>query len=156
MLSHAAIGSSDQTSPTGLSFRPAVESDLPVLLQLLAVLDSDGQPPLPLDQARAVFTRMATYPDYTVWLAEDGSTLVGTYSLLVMDNLGHRGAPAGVVDNVAVPNDRQGRGIGRAMMQHAMTQCRGRAPRIVRVGAARGDLDGAVLVAIARLRDQPE
>ena len=127
MLSHAASGTSEPTAPSGLAFRPAVEPDLPALLQLLAVLDSDGQPPLPLEQARAVFARMATYPDYTVWLAEAGGALVGTYSLLVMDNLGHRGAPEGVVENVAVANDHQGRGIGRAMMQHAMAQCRGRA-----------------------------
>lgn len=127
MPSRAAIGPSDPDSPAGLSFRPATETDLPALLLLLAVLDSDGQPPLTLDQARRVFTRMGTYPDYTVWLAEAGNALVGTYSLLVMDNLGHRGAPEGVVENVAVAADRQGRGIGRAMMQHAMAQCRGRA-----------------------------
>ena len=127
MPSHAASGPSNPESATGLSFRPAAEPDLSALLLLLAVLDSDGEPPLTLAHARRVFIRMGTYPDYTVWLAEEGSALVGTYSLLVMDNLGHRGAPEGVVENVAVAADRQGRGIGRAMMQHAMAQCRGRA-----------------------------
>ena len=127
MPSHAASGPSNPESPTGRSFRPAAEPDLSALLMLLAVLDNDGEPALTLARARRVFTRMGTYPDCTVWLAEEGSAVIGTYSLLVMDNLGHRGVPKGVVENVAVAADHQGPGIGRTMMQHAMAQCRGRA-----------------------------
>jgi len=107
-----------------VAFRPAATADLPALLDLLAILDAAAKPPLTLAQAQQVFARIQTYPDYTVWLAEEGNALVGTYSLLVMDNLGHRGAPEGVVENVAVATDRQGHGIGRQMMHHAMEQCR--------------------------------
>jgi GNAT superfamily N-acetyltransferase len=40
-----------------------------------------------------------------------------------MDNLGHGGAPEGVVENVVVEGSRRGRGIGRAMMRFAMDRC---------------------------------
>jgi ribosomal protein S18 acetylase RimI-like enzyme len=124
-----------------IALRCAVESDLPVLLDLLAVLDADGQPPLTLDQARRVFARIASYPDYAIWLAEEDGQPVATYSLLIMDNLGHRGAPEGVIENVAVAARCQGRGIGRAMMQHAMDQARTRCcyKLVLSSNVARGD-----------------
>ena len=43
---------------------------------------------------------------------------------LIMDKLGKRGTPAGVVEDVAVLPSRQGQGIGRAMMEHARAECR--------------------------------
>src|SRR5262249_28082776 len=50
--------------------------------------------------------------------------VVGTYSLVIMDKLGKRGRPAGVLEDVAVSPARQGQGIGRAMMAHALEECR--------------------------------
>lgn len=124
-----------------LVFRPATAGDLPALLDLLAVLDADGRPPLTIDQAGSVLARIATYPDYRVWLVEEDGAAVGTYSLLIMDNLGHRGAPEGVVENVAVARGCQGRGIGRAMMEHAMAEARGRScyKLVLSSNLARGD-----------------
>lgn len=50
--------------------------------------------------------------------------MVGTYALLIMHNLAHRGAPSAIVEDVVVAQDQQGRGIGRRMMAHAMQQAR--------------------------------
>ena len=50
--------------------------------------------------------------------------MVGTYCLILVQKLGKRGTPAGVVEDVAVLPGRQGRGIGRAMMEHALAECR--------------------------------
>ncbi|WP_296926350.1 N-acetyltransferase [Polaromonas sp.] len=47
--------------------------------------------------------------------------MVGTFTLLIMDNLGHLGAPSAVVEDVAVDPACQGQGIGKAMMRHAIT-----------------------------------
>jgi GNAT superfamily N-acetyltransferase len=109
------------------SFIAAEAADLPTVLDLLSTLDSDGRPPMDLQRAEEVFSRMLDYPDYTVWLYRDaqGAT-IGTYSLLIMDNLGHRGAPAAIVENVAVVAHARGQGAGTAMMQHAMAHARAR------------------------------
>lgn len=124
-----------------LALRTATAADLPTVLGLLALLDADGMPPLPLAEAERVFARIAAYPDYTVWLTEANGVALGTYSLLIMDNLGHRGAPEGVVENVAVAAAARGRGIGRAMMHHAMERGRARGcyKLVLSSNVARGD-----------------
>ena len=72
----------------------------------------------------ALFERFGRYPDYTLYVAEQERAIVGTFALLVMDNLGHLGAPSGIVEDVVVAPDRQSSGIGRAMMHFAMERCR--------------------------------
>ena len=59
-----------------------------------------------------------------MFVAMVDGTLAGTYALLILDNLAKRGARAGIVEDVAVLPERQGQGIGRAMMEHARRQCR--------------------------------
>ena len=41
-----------------------------------------------------------------------------------MDNLGHRGAPSGIIEDVVVDPDHQRKGIGRAMMRYAKGICK--------------------------------
>jgi len=43
---------------------------------------------------------------------------------VILDNMAKRGLKSGVVEDVAVHPEHQGQGIGRAMMQHALDQCR--------------------------------
>lgn len=78
------------------------------------------------DQATATFGRMKTYPDYHVYVATIDGTIVGTFALLIMDNLAHLGAPSGVVEDVVVSAKRQGQGVGKQLMQFAMERCRAR------------------------------
>lgn len=63
---------------------------------------------------------MARYPDYTLYVAVNGDHVIGTYALLIMDNLGHLGAPSAVIEDVAVDPAWQGRGVGTMMMNHAL------------------------------------
>ena len=76
---------------------------------------------LTIDAAVKILRRMAAYPEYAVYVAKanDGS-VVGTFALLVMDNLAHMGAPSAVVEDVCVDELLHGQGIGRAMMHFAM------------------------------------
>jgi ribosomal protein S18 acetylase RimI-like enzyme len=108
---------------TRFSIRAATEADLPAVLNLYAQPDLDDGAVLPLNQARELFARFARYPDYTLYVAVEGETVVGTFALLIMDNLGHRGAPSGVVEDVAVDPQRQSRGIGRQMLSFARAIC---------------------------------
>ncbi|HEU4381586.1 MAG TPA: GNAT family N-acetyltransferase, partial [Hyphomicrobiaceae bacterium] len=58
--------------------------------------------------------------------AEQGATIVGSYALLVMHNLGHLGAPSAVVEDVVVEPALQGKGVGKQMLRHALAQARER------------------------------
>ncbi len=52
--------------------------------------------------------RFARYPDYVLYVAEHEAMVVGTFALLVMDNLGHMGAPSAIVEDVVVDPGQQG------------------------------------------------
>ncbi len=92
-------------------------------MRLLDDLGAPGERGLDPERAARTFARMAEYPDYAVYVAEEEGAVVGTFALLVMDNLGHGGAPEGVVENVVVEASRRGQGIGAAMMRFAMDRC---------------------------------
>ncbi|HEX7381062.1 MAG TPA: GNAT family N-acetyltransferase [Nevskiaceae bacterium] len=110
--------------PVSTRCRAATAADLPAILGLYAQPALDGGRVLSVAEARAIFERMARYPDYHVYVAEREGEVVGTFALLVMDNLAHRGARSGVVEDVAVDPACQRAGVGRAMMRHALAQCR--------------------------------
>ena len=76
----------------------------------------DDEPMLSVGEARTIFERIAVYPDYSLYVATADQAVVGTFALLIMDNLGHLGARSRVVENVAVDPSCQGRGIGKALM----------------------------------------
>jgi ribosomal protein S18 acetylase RimI-like enzyme len=100
--------------------REATRADLPAILQLLAQPELDDGKTLALADAERIFERMARYPDYRVYVAIHDNRIVGTFALLIMDNLGHQGAPSGVIEDVAVDPACHGQGIGGAMMRHAL------------------------------------
>jgi GNAT superfamily N-acetyltransferase len=77
------------------------------------------------DEAAVIHAKMSNYPNYHVFVAEANGEIVGTFALLIMDNLANGGAPSGVVEDVAVLPSFQGQGIGKSMMQFAMDRCRG-------------------------------
>jgi len=102
-----------------ITVRPAAEADLSAVLALYAQPGMDDGRMLPLAEARRLLARFAAYPDYTLYVAELEREIVGTFALLVMDNLGHLGAPSAIVEDVVVAPSMQGRGVGRAMMDFA-------------------------------------
>jgi ribosomal protein S18 acetylase RimI-like enzyme len=107
-----------------VTIRQARESDLAAVLTLYAQPGVDDGVVLSLEQAQQVFRRFGAYPDYRLFVAEHQGEIVGSCALLIMDNLGHLGAPSAVIEDVVVDPDFQGAGIGRAMMRHAMTEAR--------------------------------
>jgi GNAT superfamily N-acetyltransferase len=104
--------------------REASEGDLFYILRAYAEAGITGGEEFTGDEARAHFARFRIYPYYRIFVAEVDGEFTGTYALLIMDNLAKRGAKAGVVEDVAVLPAHQGKGVGRAMMEHALAQCR--------------------------------
>jgi GNAT superfamily N-acetyltransferase len=109
---------------SAITIREAEESDLAGVLALYAQPDIDDGDVLPAKEAESLFKRFRNYPDYTLYVAEHEGQIVGSFALLVMDNLGHLGAPSGIVEDVVVAPRLHGHGIGRAMMRFAMERCR--------------------------------
>jgi GNAT superfamily N-acetyltransferase len=106
-----------------VTIREAVDGDIAAILDLY-VAAGIAEASFSVDEGREHLARLREYPSYRVFVAVTDGVLVGTYELLIMDNLAKRGAKSGVVEDVAVDPRMQGRGIGRAMMLHAMERCR--------------------------------
>ena len=107
-----------------VAVRDAADADLPAILRILSQSGIDGGQSFTLDEARGHLARIRAWPNFRLLVATVDGEAAGTYSLLIMDKLGKRGTPAGVVEDVAVAPERQGQGIGRAMMAHAIEECR--------------------------------
>ena len=107
-----------------LDIRRAQRSDLPRVLSLYAQPELDNGVVLDLKDAEEVFARFARYPDYALYVAEQSRQIVGSFALLIMDNLGHLGAPSAIVEDVVVDPALHGNGIGQAMMRFAATEAR--------------------------------
>lgn len=110
-----------------ITIRKATEADLEDVLALYEGIEDSPQQVLSIEDARAMLAQFARYPHYHLWVACDaaqGGAVVGSYALLVMHNLAHRGAPSAIAEDVVVAPGRQGQGIGRHMMAHAVQQAR--------------------------------
>jgi GNAT superfamily N-acetyltransferase len=106
-----------------VSIRVATYRDLPEILELYRHLDPEGSPVFPLADAENIFETINTYPDYQVYVARRHGKTLGTFALLIVDNLAHQGARYGIVEDVIVAAEWQGTGIGGQMMRHAMQKC---------------------------------
>ena len=63
---------------------------------------------------------MAACPKYKLYIALKGTQVVGTFAVLIVDNLAHLGAPSAVVKDVAKDPLVRTWGIDMAMMRHTM------------------------------------
>ena len=104
--------------------REASEKDLPDILSLYSQLGMDKGQILPIDKAKEIYDRIGTYPNYKIYVATVGESVVGVFALLVMDNLGHLGAPSGVIEDVVVDISWRRKGIGKQMLRFAIECCR--------------------------------
>jgi ribosomal protein S18 acetylase RimI-like enzyme len=101
--------------------RQATESDLDDVLALYAQPAMDDGQVMDLASAQQVFAEFARHPSYRLFVAcGDQAQVLGSYALLIMPNLAHRGTPSAVVEDVVVSPQHQGQGIGRQMMSHAV------------------------------------
>jgi ribosomal protein S18 acetylase RimI-like enzyme len=104
-----------------LTIRYAVKEDLPEILQLYQQPALDNGNALSLPAASQLFEKMQRYPQYWLFVAVLGDLIVGTFTLLVMDNILH-GTPSAIVEAVAVDPTYQSQGIGSYMMRWVMTE----------------------------------
>ena len=104
--------------------RKATKADLPAVLALYGQPDLDDGKVLDLAAAERILDKMRQYPNYGVYMATLKNEVIGTFALLIMDNLAHLGAPSGIAEDVVVDSRWRGQGVGKQMMQFAMEACR--------------------------------
>lgn len=107
-----------------IEIRCAAENDLQAILNLYVQPAMDNGKVLSIFDAKKIFNRIHQYPNYAVYVALMNNVVVGTFALLIMDNLAHIGMPSGIVEDVAVDQNNHGQGIGKKMMQFAMQKCK--------------------------------
>jgi GNAT superfamily N-acetyltransferase len=110
-----------------LTIRQGTRQDLPAILDIYRLAGLNTRGTTALAKAEKIFARMSTYPDYRIFVADVDGRIVGTFALLIMENLANSGAPSGIVEDVAVVPDFQRHGVGKAMMELAMSICQTRA-----------------------------
>ena len=107
-----------------VTIREATQADLPALVKLFAQLSVDESGEISLELAGRVWRRIGQYPNYRVYVGLVEEKIVGSFSLLILDQLGHMGRPSGIVESVVVERACRGQGVGRKMMDFAMDRCR--------------------------------
>jgi GNAT superfamily N-acetyltransferase len=107
-----------------LQIQKACKSDLTSILNLYAESDIDNGKKLDLTAAEKLFDKILSYPNFNVYVALSNDKIIGTFELLIMDNLAHMGLPSAIVEDVVVHSDYRGQGVGKKMMQFAFEKCK--------------------------------
>ncbi len=104
---------------SAIQVRPAVDADLPAILNLYAHLNPED-PALEISHAQAVWTEILKSNRVTPLVATAGRAPVATCLLVIVPNLTRGGRPFGLIENVVtVPRFRR-RGIGTFILKHAV------------------------------------
>jgi ribosomal protein S18 acetylase RimI-like enzyme len=107
-----------------LTIRKANRNDLEEILAIYAEPDIDNGNILDLNSSEAMLDKMKHYPEYSLYVATTDNKVVGSFALLIMDNLAHMGAPSAVVEDVVVRSKWRSRGIGNRMIRFAMDKAK--------------------------------
>ncbi|MET0574697.1 MAG: GNAT family N-acetyltransferase [Mesorhizobium sp.] len=113
---------------TGITIRLAQRGDLPALIAIFAADDigghGDTSDPAALHDYRMAFDRIAANPCDTLYVAELGGDVAGTFQSTLGTSLPGRGSSHFTIGAVQTRADMRGKGIGAAMMRYAIERGR--------------------------------
>lgn len=105
-----------------LEIQKATIKEISLILELYRQIDNEDI--IAIEEANKIFKKFQKYPNYSLYVAKFQNKIIGTFELLIMDNLAHKGKPSGVVEDVVVDSAYRSMGIGKKMMKFAMDICR--------------------------------
>jgi len=122
---------------SALTFRTATRTDLPGIIRLIAD-DQLGQTRddagLPLDQRYLDgFAAIERDPNQMLVAVEEDGALIGCMQLTFIPGVSRRGAWRGHIESVRVARSKRGGGIGTAMFEWAIAECRRRGCSLVQL-----------------------
>ena len=122
---------------TGLVFRAATRDDLPHLIALIAddqlgkVRDDAS---LPLDQRYLdAFAAIERDANQMLVAVEQADTVIGCFQVTFIPGISRRGAWRGQIESVRVAREKRGAGLGTAMFEWAIAECRRRGCDLVQL-----------------------
>lgn len=120
-----------------VEIREATENDLKAIVALFADdplgCHGDTSDPQALPDYRAAFMRISASANETLYVAELGGEVVGTFQTMVTTTLTGRGSSSLIVEAVQTRADMRGRGIGAAMIGFAVEKARGSGMRLIQL-----------------------
>lgn len=102
-----------------MQVRAANSSDLAGIQRLYRALRPQD-PPLSSEQAAATLATVLASPGVTIWVVELADELVASCMLATIANFASAGRPIGVIEHVITLDAHRGKGLGRAVLQHAL------------------------------------
>lgn len=125
--------------PLDIHMRRARESDLPALIALFAEDavggHGDTTDPEAFDDYLRAFHVIDASANEQLFVAEQDGDVVGTFEIMFNRTLTGRGGLIMVVEAVQTRVDMRGRGIGAAMIDHAIQEARRRDCRMVQLSS---------------------
>ncbi|TVS17772.1 MAG: GNAT family N-acetyltransferase [Gammaproteobacteria bacterium] len=123
--------------PISMSFRLAKASDLTTLVAMLAD-DALGATreivqEEPAQCYRDAFAAIESDPNQQLLIAESAGRIVGCLQLSFIPGLSRRGAWRGQIESVRIASDARGGGLGRVMLDYAISLCRERECAVVQL-----------------------
>lgn len=120
-----------------LTYRPATQADLH-FLDALADEDEIGAARDPRlhdhsEQALAALQAITADPNHALYIVEQAGSPVASFQLSFIPGISRRGAWRGQIESVRVRNAVRGQGIGKAMMQWAISRCQERGCGLVQL-----------------------
>lgn len=112
--------------PPDAQIGPATPAHFDELWRLYKLLEVEGDPIVTRQEAEQRFAALLVRPEHTIYMAESGGEVIGTYALVFLPGLTHGARDSGVVEDVVVNPEQRGRGIGSWMMRDALERCRQR------------------------------
>ena len=120
-----------------LAFRDARQDDLPTIVGMIAD-DQLGQARddarLPLDQRYLdAFAALERDPNQMLTVVEQDGAIIGCLQITFIPGISRRGAWRGHIESVRVARSKRGGGIGTAMFEWAIAECRKRGCNLVQL-----------------------
>ncbi|KGF68169.1 acetyltransferase [Hoeflea sp. BAL378] len=128
-----------------IEIRPARRGDVAAIAAMFAQDKlgghGDSADPADLPLYLAAFERIAASPNDTLYVAVLDGEVVGTFQTTLMTSMTGKGSSNLTIEAVHTLSDRRGRGIGEAMIRHAIAEAEARGARLVQLmsNAARTD-----------------